>query len=65
MRKSRSKEWKPLTLQELKNFVAPTILMGLDEKPDHISQWLYVLQDHQSAIIGLNEESSTAIFTVP
>jgi len=37
--KSRIHEWKELSLQELKNFVALTILMGLDEKPSIEDYW--------------------------
>ena len=38
-RKSRIKEWKPLTLAELKNFIALTVFMGLDEKPAIEDYW--------------------------
>ena len=30
-KKLKINEWKPLTLQELKNFVALAVFMGLDE----------------------------------
>lgn len=36
---SRVKLWKPVTLMELKNFIALTIFMGLDEKPAIADYW--------------------------
>ena len=37
--KSRAKQWKPVTIEEMKKFVALTILMGLDEKPAIENYW--------------------------